>query len=153
MADNFGILEPGTPSKTLAADDIGGIHYPRHKMVFGADGAQSEVTIGNGYPVGPAQVAAYATLVEKLYSFFTTTHQNLSLSSVSTCRLLHVTNWTDAFLLLSFNGGTNHHCSVPPKTSRSVMTPNTATAVWARYNNAAGLPAPSEGYAWFEVLT
>lgn len=38
MADNVE-MDAGTGGATIAADDIGGVHYPRTKIVLGADGA------------------------------------------------------------------------------------------------------------------
>lgn len=46
MADNFDIT-PGTGA-TAAADDIGGVYYPRIKLSCGADGSATDVQIGNG---------------------------------------------------------------------------------------------------------
>lgn len=49
MADNISVTQGyGT---TMATDDIGGVHYPRTKLVFGADGSQSDVSTSNRLPV------------------------------------------------------------------------------------------------------
>lgn len=153
MADNFSILEPTSGGKTFASDDISSVHYPRQKLVHGADGASSgDVNILNGLPVGPCQSGAYEAIVEKLYSFFTTSYQSLSLTNVATSRIILVSNFTDAYLLLSFDAGSTHHCIVAPSTLRTVNVPSGTTQVHARYNNASGLPSPGTGYCWFEVV-
>jgi len=48
MADN--ITTPAIGA-TLATDDIGGTHYPRSKMVWGADGVANDVSATNPMPV------------------------------------------------------------------------------------------------------
>lgn len=49
MADNVAIT-PGTGA-TIAADDIGGVLYPRNKVVFGADGTATDVGPNAGMPI------------------------------------------------------------------------------------------------------
>lgn len=48
MADN--ITAPGAGT-VLAADDIGGVHYPRTKISIGADGAAADISAANPMPV------------------------------------------------------------------------------------------------------
>lgn len=51
MPDNV-ILNTGTGGDTIAADDIGGVKFPRTKLVFGADGVNSgDVSATNPLPV------------------------------------------------------------------------------------------------------
>ncbi len=51
MADNFS-SNPGIGGDTFGADDIGGIKYPRSKLIFGPDGTNSgDVSASNGLPV------------------------------------------------------------------------------------------------------
>lgn len=50
MADNF-TTSPGTGGPTFASDDIGGVHVPRGKIGFGADGAYLDVSEANPLPV------------------------------------------------------------------------------------------------------
>lgn len=64
MADNV-TANPGTGGATFATDDIGGVQFPRHKLVIGADGANDgDVSAANPLPVtGPltdAQLRATA---------------------------------------------------------------------------------------------
>lgn len=50
MVDNV-IANPGVGGATLATDDIGGVHYPRVKVVWGADGAVNDTSAANPMPV------------------------------------------------------------------------------------------------------
>lgn len=51
MADNI-TTNPGTGGDTLAADDIGGVKFPRTKLVIGADGVNDgDVSAANPLPV------------------------------------------------------------------------------------------------------
>jgi hypothetical protein len=52
VADNVAIT-PGT-GVTIAADDVGGVLYPRGKVGFGADGAYLDVSATNPLPVSDA---------------------------------------------------------------------------------------------------
>lgn len=61
MADNT-VLDSGTGGDTIATDDIGGVKYPRSKIVIGADGSNDgDVSITNPMPVG-GRAAADAAL-------------------------------------------------------------------------------------------
>ena len=63
MADNF-ISNPGSGGSTFAADEIGGILFPRTKITIGADGTNSgDVSSANPFPVtlATADTAALAT--------------------------------------------------------------------------------------------
>ena len=53
MADNITALaNTGSGTDVLATDDIGGVHYPRTKLIFGADGVNSgDVSSANPLPV------------------------------------------------------------------------------------------------------
>ena len=48
MVDNVTTPGPGT---VLATDEIGGVHYPRNKIAFGADGSAADVSAANPFPV------------------------------------------------------------------------------------------------------
>lgn len=50
MADNA-TANPGAGGLTFATDDIGGVHYPRTKMCWGADGAANDTSAANPMPV------------------------------------------------------------------------------------------------------
>jgi hypothetical protein len=53
MADNV-VANAGSGGATFAADDIGGVHYPRAKVVWGADGAANDTSAAAPLPVGDA---------------------------------------------------------------------------------------------------
>lgn len=58
MADNI-TTNPGTGGDTLAADDIGGVKFPRTKLVIGADGVNDgDVSASNPLPVSGTVNAA-----------------------------------------------------------------------------------------------
>jgi hypothetical protein len=50
MADNV-VANAGSGGATFAADDIGGVHYPRAKVVWGADGAANDASAAAPLPV------------------------------------------------------------------------------------------------------
>lgn len=61
MADNV-IANPGAGGETLATDDIGGVQYPRSKLVIGADGVNDgDVSSANPLPVRVQGVVARTT--------------------------------------------------------------------------------------------
>lgn len=45
MADNL-VADPGVGGATFATDDIAGVHYPRSKIVWGADGTATDTAAG-----------------------------------------------------------------------------------------------------------
>lgn len=49
MADNV-VINAGAGGDTIAADDVGGVKYPRNKMVWGADGAVNDVSAAAPLP-------------------------------------------------------------------------------------------------------
>ena len=51
MADNVAVSNSPLSNYTVATDDIGGIHYQRLKVVFGADGSAGDVADGAPLPV------------------------------------------------------------------------------------------------------
>lgn len=53
MADNVAFT-PGTGA-TGATDDVGGVHYPRVKVVWGPDGTVNDADVASGKPI-PAQL-------------------------------------------------------------------------------------------------
>jgi hypothetical protein len=50
MADNV-TADPGAGGATFAADDIAGVHYPRAKVVWGADGTANDASAAAPLPV------------------------------------------------------------------------------------------------------
>lgn len=53
MADNITVKDGSGSDVTIASDDIGGVQYSRHKMVWGADGASNDTSAANPLPVSP----------------------------------------------------------------------------------------------------
>jgi hypothetical protein len=49
MADNV-TANPGSGGPVFATDDIGGVNYPRSKVVFGADGSATDVSVVDPLP-------------------------------------------------------------------------------------------------------
>ncbi len=61
MADNV-VANPGAGGETLATDDIGGVQYPRSKLVIGADGVNDgDVSAANPLPVRVQDVVTRTT--------------------------------------------------------------------------------------------
>jgi hypothetical protein len=58
MADNF-VADAGAGGDTFAADDIGGVKYPRGKVVWGADGAANDCALTAALPVQPGTGATF----------------------------------------------------------------------------------------------
>jgi secreted trypsin-like serine protease len=50
MADNV-TANPGSGGPVFATDDIGGVNYPRSKVVFGVDGTATDVSATDPLPV------------------------------------------------------------------------------------------------------
>jgi len=64
LIDNV-TADPGTGGATFAADDIGGVHFPRTKIVVGADGVNDgDVASGNPLPVTGTVAVTNAGLTE-----------------------------------------------------------------------------------------
>lgn len=64
MADNI-VANPGAGGETLATDDIGGVQFPRTKLVIGADGVNDgDVSASNPLPVTSASLSALASAVK-----------------------------------------------------------------------------------------
>lgn len=56
MPDNV-IANSGSGGPTFATDEIAGIHYPRSKVTFGADGVSTDVSATDGLPVAPVDLS------------------------------------------------------------------------------------------------
>ena len=50
MADDY-TTNPGTGGNTFASDEITGVHYPRVKVTWGADGTANDASATNPVPV------------------------------------------------------------------------------------------------------
>ena len=71
MADNY-VANAGTGGSTFASDDIGGIHHPRIKNEWGADGAAADVSVAAPMPVQASietsQMTVAGTVVAPKYA-------------------------------------------------------------------------------------
>jgi hypothetical protein len=67
MADNFTTKDASGASITGAADEIGGVKYPRLKMTFGADGTATDVSGSDPLPVAQTGTAAVGLSSSALY--------------------------------------------------------------------------------------
>ena len=64
MADNV-VADAGSGGATFAADDIGGVHFPRTKLTIGADGVNDgDVSAANPMPVTGTVAVTHAALTE-----------------------------------------------------------------------------------------
>ncbi len=63
MPDNLQ-ANPGSGGAVLASDEIAGVHFPRFKIVWGADGAAVDASAADPLPVAVAGVATQATLAQ-----------------------------------------------------------------------------------------
>jgi hypothetical protein len=61
VADNAIIANPGAGGVTFASDQIGGIEYPRSKIVWGVDGVATDASATDPLPVTQARSATAAT--------------------------------------------------------------------------------------------
>lgn len=53
MSDNITIKDGDNADTVVGADDIGGIKYIRHKLVWGADGTVNDASASNPLPITP----------------------------------------------------------------------------------------------------
>lgn len=147
MADNINILDSAAVTKTMGTDEVSSVHYQRHKIIQGADGTNDgDVSRANGLPVSQSQFAGVEALVEKAHGFFTASHQDLSLSNVSTSTQIVYWNDTDGNLYLSFDGGVSDHEILPARSWGVIPIKAGATAVWSKYSTD-----PTTGTCYFGV--
>lgn len=57
--NNVSSLDSNGDAQVFSTNDIGGIHFPKNKLVFGADATATDVSATNGLPVAPATAAAW----------------------------------------------------------------------------------------------
>jgi hypothetical protein len=68
MADTF-VANPGVGGNTFASDDIGGVHYPRSKIVIGADNTNDgDVSSANPLPITAATLEAATKLEDAVHT-------------------------------------------------------------------------------------
>lgn len=68
MADNFQTNPASGGGQTFAADDMGGVMYPRIKITLGADGAvEGDVCSARPMPISAIERYEFARIKEKKY--------------------------------------------------------------------------------------
>jgi hypothetical protein len=133
-------ITPGT-GKTFATDEISTVHYPRNKLIFGADGTnEGDVSKSNGLPTQESQPATKSDLTEIAFGTLSGTYANLSVTGISGAKRLFVWNDTDANIYLSEDAGTTDHEKVPAKSSGYIKLLAATTALHGKYE-----AAPTEG--------
>lgn len=109
MADNT-ILNSGAGGDVIATDDISGVKYQRVKVNFGADGASSDVAVGNGLPITSSNV--------------TVTNRSGSITTGNTAQQLMAANsLRKGFWIQNISAGDLYISDVGTATNNSV-TPN-----------------------------
>lgn len=143
MADNIAVTAgSGT---NVATDDIGGVHYQRTKLVWGADGTANDASAANPLPISDKALASsVGTLVRKAFGSFGTSFADQTIT-LTNMVFLFVDNTTDADIDLSYAGTNSNYC-VRAKSARFITLLSGATTVWAKR-----LSAMSEGEVTFET--
>lgn len=146
MADDFAFNE-GT-DRTGAADDIGGVLYPRGKLIHGPDGVNDgDVSKGNGLPVGLSR-CDYDPLVSVAFGSITGSYAPAA-SSLGSVRALIAFNTTDQAIRGSFDAGSTQHVVIPARCVRTIPVKDGATAFHVRHDGVA----PLEGKLELEVVS
>lgn len=99
MADNIDIT-PGS-GRTVATDDIGGSHYQRVKVTWGADGTASDTSSSNPLPV----VSTIQTVADGR-KVVTTAGTRVTLASSTACKAVAITAETDNTGVIVVGGST-----------------------------------------------
>lgn len=131
MTDNVDVT-PGS-GKTIAADDVGGIHYQRVKVAHGADGAATDVSTASPLPVDlvTGLTVKYAVID------VATSGDNTLVASVSSkhIRVLSYVIVASAAVTVRFEGGAG----------------GTALTGQMQLSANSGVAAPFNPYGWFET--
>ncbi len=145
MADNIQVTEGA--GKTIATDDISSVHYPRNKLVHGADGTNDgDVSRVNGLPVSTAQCATTEDLTTIAFGSVTNSFASCALTNITTSTSLYVFNDTDKHMLFNFDNGANAEFIVGAGKERLVPIKNGATQAYIKY-----AAAPTSGNIYLEV--
>ena len=82
MADNV-TANPGTGGATFATDDIGGVQFPRHKLIIGADGVNDgDVSAANPLPITATSLTTIASAIKAEDSVFVTGDAGIQMLAV-----------------------------------------------------------------------
>lgn len=138
MADNVTVTL-GSYSATVAADDIGGVHYQRAKIVWGPDGTANDTDVASGKPM-PIQVR-------------TPLGDSAMDDTLDAVKVTVASNGLTPYYKLST--GSNHATSVKAAagTLFSVDVTNTnASARYIKFYNSTGAPTVGTTAIAFEYL-
>lgn len=91
MADNIIVRDGNGSSVTLASDDIGGVQHPRHKMVWGANGAVNDVSAADPMPIALPTGASTAAKQPALGTAGTASADVISIQGIASMTPLSVT--------------------------------------------------------------
>lgn len=113
MADTF-VANPGVGGNTFASDDIGSVHYPRHKATWGADGSATDVSVAAPMPVQSVQetssISASGTLLTPKFAVISASASgdNVLVASVASkkIRVLSYVIMAEGTVAVTFRQGT-----------------------------------------------
>lgn len=139
MVDNLTIT-PGLGAD-VATDDISSVHYPRHKLIHGADGTNDgDVSTQNGLPVRGSALTTMTAVSELSAATLNSSYSsfaNLNITGLTGCSVLSVWNDLDVPVELSFDEGSTRHGIVPPHWCGTVSILAGTTSVYAKRYAAA----------------
>lgn len=128
MADNVAVSNAPLANYTVATDDIGGIHYQRLKVVFGADGSAADVADTAPLPVYlPKAAAATVTSFSDVVTAVTLAAANAARKMLIICNtssaILYVKLGSAATLTdFSYKVLTNGHVELPLPMYTGIVT-------------------------------
>jgi hypothetical protein len=113
MADTF-VANPGSGGNTFASDDIGSVHYPRHKIAWGADGSATDASVAAPLPVQSVQetssMTASGTLLTPKFAVISASASgdNVLVASVASkkIRVLSYVIMSEGTVAVTFRQGT-----------------------------------------------
>jgi hypothetical protein len=150
MADTF-VANPGVGGDTFASDDIAGIHYPRSKLVHGADGvSDGDVSTANGLPTQLVNVRNTVSTANSTTAnlagaaVFTGTSENVSgFAQILVSVFASHASATDGLSLQQSSDGTNWDITdvftIPATTGKTFSFQPAASFFRLVYTNGATL--------------
>lgn len=150
MSDNINVT-PGSGA-VIGADDctvegVANVKIQRIKAGHGQAGSyDGDVSTINGLPIGLSQVQTTEDIVEKSYSFYTTSFQSVGIANVTTSTHVFIWNDTNGNLYYNWDNGVSAEFIVPAKCARLVRVKVGATGLYSKYASA-----PTAGTCYHEV--